>query len=156
MADLEEITHIYNQAVLSGFETADMVVMKPEERLDWFKFHVRDAYPLFVYERNDKVVGWVSVSPYRPGREAFRYTVEISYYVHNNLKRKGIGSRMIEYVLERCRELKYKTVIALILDKNSASINLLSGFDFVRWGHLPDIADFDGTECGHVIYGRRI
>ncbi len=156
ITDLKDITEIYNQAVLSGFETADMVVTEPEERIEWFNGHKENVYPVFVYELDKKVVGWVSVSPYRPGRKALRYTVEISYYVHKDFKRKGIGSRLIEYVSTRCRELNYKTIIAIILDKNIASIKLLAGFGFERWGHLPNVADFNGVECGHLIYGRKI
>lgn len=156
LADLEEITEIYNQAVLSEFETADTVKTESKDKLEWFNNHKPDSYPIFVYEMNGKVAGWISISPYRPGRGALRYTVEISYYVNTDYKRKGIGSRLIEFILKKSKELNYKTIFAIILDKNTASINLLSKFDFVKWGHLPNIADFDGVECGHVYYGRRI
>ena len=29
-------------------------------------------------------------------------------------------------------------------------------FGFELWGHLPNIADFDGIECGHVYYGIKV
>ena len=63
---------------------------------------------------------------------------------------------IVEYVLSQSKALNFKTLFAIILDKNIASINLLKKFGFVEWGHLPDIADFDGEECGHVYYGRKI
>ena len=156
IADLERITEIYNQAVLSKFETADTVEFKSKDRLDWFYGHPQNTYPIFVYELNGVVVGWISISPYRPGRKALRYTAEISYYIHTGFKRKGIGSRLIEYVLNQSKALNFKTLFAIILDKNIASINLLKKFGFAEWGYMPDIADFDGEECGHVYYGRRV
>ena len=36
IADLEKMTEIYNQAVLSKFETADTVEFESKDRLDWF------------------------------------------------------------------------------------------------------------------------
>ena len=156
IADLERITEIYNQAVSSKFETADTVEFKTEDRIDWFNSHPQDTHPIFVYESNGTVVGWISISPYRIGRKALGYTAEISYYIHANYKRKGIGSKLIEYVLNQSKSLNFKTLFAIILDKNNASINLLKKFGFAEWGHLPDIADFDGEECGHVYYGRKV
>ncbi len=156
IADLESITEIYNQAILSRFETADMVEFESTDRLDWFLSHQQDIFPIFVYELNNRVVGWISISPYRSGRKALRYTVEISYFVHKDFKRKGIGSKLIEYIISESKSLNFKTLFAIILDKNIASINLLKKFGFVKWGHMPNIADFDGEECGHMYYGRRV
>ena len=156
ITDLEKITEIYNQAVLSKFETADMIEFKPEDRLEWFYSHTQNDYPIIVYEQNKTVVGWISISPYRNGRKALRFTAEISYYIHTDFKRKGIGGKLIEYVLSHSKALNIKTLFAIILDKNIASINLLKKFGFAEWGHMPDIADFDGEECGHVYYGRKV
>jgi Sortase and related acyltransferases len=156
IADLERITEIYNQAVSSKFETADTVVFDSKDRLDWFYSHPQETYPIFVYELNGAVVGWISISPYRCGRKALRFTAEISYYVHSGFKRKGIGSKLVEFTLNKGKTLNFKTLFAIILDKNIASINLLKKFGFTEWGHLPDVADFDGVECGHVYYGRKI
>ena len=156
ITDLERITEIYNQAVSSKFETADTVEFESKYRLDWFYGHPQSTYPIFVYELNGAVVGWISISSYRCGRKALRYTAEISYYVHSDFKRRGIGSKLVEYVINQSKMLNFKTLFAIILDKNIASINLLKKFGFAEWGHLPDIADFDGEVCGHVYYGRKI
>jgi len=154
--DLEKITEIYNQAVLSKFETADTVIFESKDRLEWFYNHPQNTYPIFVFERNNTVIGWISISPYRNGRKALRYTAEISYYIHNDFKHKGVGSSLIEYVLNKSKMLNFKSLFAIILDKNIASINLLKKFGFAEWGYMPDIADFDGEECGHVYYGRKV
>ena len=154
--DLEQITEIYNQAISSKFETADTVEFESKDRLDWFHSHPQNTHPIFVYELDGAVVGWISISPYRCGRKALRYTAEISYYIHAGFKQKGIGSKLIEYVLSQSKALNFKTLFAIILDKNIASINLLKKFGFAEWGHMPDVADFDGEVCGHVYYGRAV
>lgn len=154
--DLEPIMDIYNFSVLSKFETADTIAISWRKRIGWFKSHRPGKHPIFVFENDGHVLGWSSLSPYRKGRKALRFTLELSYYVHPDFKRKGIGSRLVEHAISESRNLKCKTLIAIILDKNVASIRLLTGYGFTKWGHLPNIADFNGIECGHVYYGLRI
>lgn len=153
--DLESIVSIYNFAVRSKFETADTRELQWPKRISWFNSH-DENYPIFIYKADGKVAGWISLSPYRPGRRALRYTVEISYYVHPDFKRQGIGSKMLLHALEEAGKRKYKSVFAIILDRNEASIQLLLKNGFSQWGHLPGIADFDGEECGQVYYGIRL
>lgn len=154
--DLDSIVEIYNQAIRHKFATADTIEIEPMSKLKWFNNHNPDNYPVYVYELNNNVVGWLSISPYREGREALRFTVEISYYIHEDFRRQGIGKKLVEYGINKSKKLNYKSLFAIILDKNVASIELLINFGFVKWGHMPNIADFGGVECGHVYYGLRI
>jgi phosphinothricin acetyltransferase len=155
-ADKEVIIEIYNQSVRQGFETADIEEVSVESRKEWFATHTPEDYPLYVYELNGEVLGWLSVSPYRPGRQALRHTVEISYYVNTNHRRIGICSEMLTHAIEQCSAMNYKSLIAIILDKNLSSVDLLKRKGFRKWGYMPFVADFDGVECGHVYYGLRI
>ena len=153
--DLPAIVTIYNQAIQQKFLTADTKPFSVIERIAWFeKFDER--YPLFVYTIDDIVVGWASISPYRPGRQALRHTVELSYYVHQDHKSKGIGTALIKHALGSCKTLGYKNVITIILDRNEPSIRLMQKLGFEQWAYLPFVADFDGVECGHVYFGLRI
>ena len=154
--DLKSIIEIYNQAVNAKFETADLTEIKLSDRIAWFLSHKPDTYPIFVYEAHGQVLGWISFSPYRNGREALKFTIEISYYVHRDFKRQGIGSKLIEHALIESKKMKYKTLFAIVLDKNTASLNLLYKFGFIKWGHMPNIADFDGEVCGHVYLGYNL
>ena len=154
--DIESVVEIYNQAIDAKFQTAFTEKLDKVEKLEWFSQFRDSQYPMFVYTESEKVVGWFSVTPYRQGRGALRYTVEISYYIHAHHQRKGIGQKLLQHALDACRQLNYKTAIAIILDKNIPSIRLMEKFGFEKWGHLPFVADFDGVECGHVYYGLRL
>ena len=154
--DLENIVEIYNQAIDAKFQTGFTELIKVDDRIDWFNEHTPDKYPLFVYIVDNKVVGWLSVSPYRAGRGAFRYSVEISYFIHTDHRKKGIASQLLVYAINACRQLNYKTALAIILDKNTASIKLMEKFGFQKWAFLPGVADFDGEECNHVYYGMKL
>jgi L-amino acid N-acyltransferase YncA len=156
ITDLGSIIQIYNQAKVSRFEIADSLAIDIDDKITWFNNHPQRAYPIYVYEINNKIVGWISVSPYRLDHNALRYTVEINYFVDYKFRRKKIGSKLIEYAINKCKELNYKTIFAVIFDKNEAGIKVLEKYGFMKWGHMPNIADFEGIECGHVYYGLRI
>lgn len=154
--DLPAIVEIYNQAVAMRTATADLDPVTVEGRRPWLAEHHGGTHPVFVAEDSGTVTGWCSISPYRPGRMALRHTAEISYYVHEDFRRRGIGSRLISHALGRCPSLGVRTLFAVLLDINTPSVGILEKFGFERWGHLPGVADFGEVECGHLYYGRRV
>jgi len=154
-ADLSSINDIYNQSVPTKMSTADIDPVKIEDREVWFKSH-DEQHPVFVAEEKEKVLGWVSISAYRPGRRALRFTAEISYFVHRDYQKKGIGSLLMEYAIENAPKYNIRILFAILLENNAASIHLLEKFSFEKWAHLPGVADFDGVELGQFYYGRRL
>ena len=156
VTDLPRIVDIYNQAVETGFLTADTEPTSVESRLDWFDSHTADYYPVYIDEHEGEIRGWCSLSPYRKGRLGLRYTAEISYYVNKSYQRQRIATRLIEHALNDCARLNLKTLFAIILDSNRGSIALLEKLGFEQWGHMPGVADFNGVECGHTYLGLRL
>lgn len=154
--DVPAITAIYNQAVNLRSATADITPVSIDSRRVWLDGHACDRYPVFVHESDGVVTGWCSLSPYRAGRMALRHTAEISYYVHEDWRGRGIGSSLINHAIEHCLGLNIKTLFAILLDINVGSVEILERFGFEEWGHMPNVADFDGRECGHLYYGRRV
>ena len=156
VSDLARIVEIYNQAITSGFATADTEVATLESRAPWFESHRNGTYPIYVETDGAVIRGWCSLSPYRPGRNALRFTAEISYYVDKHYHHLGIATRLIQHAIAECGRLRFKTLFAIVLDKNEASIELLKKLEFQIWGHMPKVADFDGQECVHVYLGKRV
>lgn len=154
--DLQYIVAIYNQSVAGDFMTADTRPWQVADRQEWLDKHTPHEHPIYVAEIDNKVVGWLSISAYRPGRYALRYVKEVSYYMDHNYTGRGIGSALLAHAIHEAPRLNIKHCLAIVLDKNMASIALLKKFGFTLWGHLPGIADFDGSVCGHVYYGLSI
>ena len=155
-SDLPTIVEIYNQAIQTKQSTGDLQPVQVEDRAAWFRAHPAEKYPIFVAEEEGQVVGWCSISAYRQGRAAFRHTAEISYYISFSYHRRGIGTALIEHALAACPTLQIKHLFAIVLEGNQASIRLLEKLGFEKWGCLPQVADFDGKEVGHLYYGRHI
>jgi phosphinothricin acetyltransferase len=147
---------IYNQSIPSQHSTADTEPVTIESRKNWFMEHIPQKYPIFVAEMNGNITGWCSLSAYRPGRAALRYTAEISYYIAQEYQRQGVATALIEHAIEACPQLKLKNLFAIVLERNTASLKLLEKMGFEKWGCLPRVADFDGEETGHLYYGRRV
>ena len=154
--DVPVITEIYNQAVAMLSTTAEMSPVSVESRKAWLREHDPKMYPVFVAEDQRTIIGWCSLSPYRPGRMALRHTAEISYYIHEDFRGLGTGSCLISHAIEQCPQLAIKVLFAILLDINLDSTRLLKKFGFQKWGHMPNVADFGGRECGHLYYGRRV
>jgi phosphinothricin acetyltransferase len=156
ISDLPNIVEIYNQAVPTHRSTANTIPWTVVSRAPWFNEHKPNKHPIFVAEITGQVVGWCSLSPYRPGRFALRHTAEISYYIDNSYHRQGVGSALVNHALEACPALGIKNLIAVLIDQNNASQKLLEKLDFKQWGYLPKVLDFDGQEFGEYYYGKRV
>lgn len=154
--DLPQITKIYNQAIVRKTCTADTETFSTAQRQVFFDAHQNSHYPLFVCEIDGIVSGYVYLSAYRPGRKAMNSTVEISYYVHDDYQGRGIGTLLLTHGITCAKELKYKTLVAILLSFNEASIGLLKKFEFEKWGCLPQIAEFDQVTCDHLYYGLKL
>lgn len=153
--DLPTLTAIYNQAIKAN-QTADSVSMTTADRMPWFTTHQNSKFPLIIAEVENIVCGYATLSNYRGGRPALRTVVEVSYYIHQDHQRKGLGTTLLKESLELAKELGFKHAVAILLETNLPSINLLEKFEFEKWGHLPNVAEFDNGVCGHVYYGKHL
>jgi len=150
--DLDAVVEIYNQAIAAGAKTADITPFSLDDRKSWFNGHSPDKHPILVAEEAKSVIGYLTISAYRPGRMALRYTAEVSYFVHFEHHHKGIASSLLQYAIDMCPSLQIKTLFGVVVD----SIRLLEKYGFEKWGCMPRIVEFDGVEYGHLHYGLRI
>jgi L-amino acid N-acyltransferase YncA len=155
VSDLPAIVEIYNQAVEAN-ATGDLDPLGMERADAWLREHPPASRPVLVCEEGSEILGWSSLSEYRPGRRALRHSAEISYYVRFSHHRQGVASQLVRECIALAPELGIRTLFAILLDDNRASVRLLERFGFARWGHMPRVADFGGREVGHLYYGRRV
>lgn len=133
-SDLEAINDIYNYYVPLSTCTYQEKLETMDARRLWFGFH-GEKHPVTVALENDQVVGWGSLTPFRE-RSAYRFTVENSVYVHHRHHRRGIGSLLLGDLIDRCRYLGHRVVVAGIDGEQSASVAIHAKFHFQKVGHL--------------------
>jgi len=153
--DLPDIVDIYNSTIPGRMVTADTEHVSADDRLDWFYKHSPGKKPLWIVEYGGNVCGWASLQSFY-GRPAYNATAEISIYLHEIYRGKGIGKRVLAKVIEECPGLKIDTLLAFIFAHNEPSIRLFSGFGFEKWGFLPGVANMDGIKRDLVILGKKI
>lgn len=154
--DLAAINEIYNQAVRHRFSTAHLLPVTLEERRSWYLQHDPSKFPVFVTEAQGRIAGWISLGPYRSERQALAHVAEVSYYVHKDMQGKSMGSQLLKYVIEKASVYGFSVLIAILLDKNLASIELLKKFNFRLWGRMPGIARIEKEIADHLYYGLKL
>ena len=125
-ADLAAIVEIYNATVPKRMVTADPAPVPVESRREWFRGHDPNRYPLWVAEADGEVAGWFSFEPFRE-RPAYRATAEVSVYVAEGHRRKGIGRRLLAEAIRRAPGFGFKTLTAGAFGHNGPSLELFEG-----------------------------
>lgn len=155
MKDLPGIVEIYNSTIAGRMVTADIHPVTVKSREKWFREHSPTERPLWVLEDQGELCGWLSFQSFY-GRPAYKGTAEISIYIAEKYKGKGLGSYFLAKALESCPRLEIRTLLGFIFAHNAPSINLFAKYGFKQWGYLPKVAELDGVERDLVIMGKRI
>ena len=153
--DLPAIVEIYNSTIPERMATADLNPVSVASKRSWFSDRDWSTRPLWVFEVDNKVAGWLSFQAFY-GRPAYGHTAEVSIYVATAYRRQGIGKKLLQQAILKSPQLKINTLLGFIFAHNQPSLKLFKQYQFSQWGYLPRIADLDGIERDLVIFGLRI
>ena len=130
-ADAVATAEIYNDEVLHSTVTFDLVTRTVQEQASWLDAR-SGALEVVVAERDGRVAGFASLSPYRD-RPAYRTTVEDSVYVHRDHRGTGVGKALLEEIVSVASSRGFHSVIGRIVGGHDASIGLhrAAGFELV-------------------------
>ena len=151
--DLPAIIQIYNATVPTRMVTAELEPTTVEARLPWFREHSPEQYPFWVAESDGRVIGWLDFKRFLP-RCAYRGTAEISVYVDENFRGRGVGQRLLQHAITRAPSLGITALVGLIFGHNEPSLKLFERLGFERWAFLPGVAQLDGVQRDLVMLGQ--
>jgi len=154
-ADLPAIIKIYNAAIATRIATAQLEPVTLEERRNWLKDHSPDRHPFWVLEVDRKIAGWLTLKPFLP-RCAYRGTAEVSVYVDEKFRRRGIARTLLQEAIMRAPSLQISDMVGLIFAHNEPSLKLFEQVEFEKWGLLPRVARLDDVERDLIIMGRAV
>jgi len=138
ISDLDAITEIYNEAILTTTATFDTEPKTVAQRAPWFQAH-DERHPILVAVLDGKVVGWSSISQWSD-RPAYADTGETSFYVKSEFRRQGIGRRLKQATIEEARRLGFHSLIARVAEDSKESIHLNESFGFTHVGTLKEVS----------------
>jgi L-amino acid N-acyltransferase YncA len=152
--DLPAIQAIYAHHVLHGFASFEEAAPGAEELRRRHDEVVSRGLPWLVADFGGTVAGYGYCAPYR-ARSAYRYALEDSVYVREDMIGRGVGTALLAELVRRCEALGYRQVVAVIGDSaNVASINLHAAFGFVRVGTLRSVGFKFGRWVDSVLMQR--
>jgi phosphinothricin acetyltransferase len=154
-SDLPAIIEIYNAAIATRAATAQLEPVTVESRRHWLTEHSPDQHPFWVLEIDGRVAGWLSFKSFLP-RCAYRGTAELSVYVGEGFRRRGVARTLLEEAIMRAPSFGINAVVGLIFAHNEASLRLFERAGFARWGLLPQVARLNEVERDLAIMGRRV
>lgn len=155
-ADLPAIIDIYNQSIPSGLSTADIHPISVEERRPWFRQFSPKKRPIWVAERAGEIVGCIYITSFYGGRPAYDKTAEVSLYLAPKAQGQGLGTDLMQRMINACPQLGVTTLIGMHFDHNEATKRLNDRFGFQQVGHLPKIAEVNGEQRGLLLSILRI
>jgi len=148
--DIPDVLKIYQLGIDTGIATFETNAPSIEE---WDKkYH---QYLRYVYEENEKILGWVSVTAVS-SREVYKGVGEVSVYVHPHAQGKGVGCQLLLYLIEQAKQSGYWMLQSSIFEVNLSSIQLHKKTGFNLVGLRKGIAKKNGQWTNTILMDKHL
>ncbi|GHO47004.1 arsinothricin resistance N-acetyltransferase ArsN1 family B [Ktedonospora formicarum] len=120
--DAQAIQDIYAPIVSHtpiSFETTPPSIDEIQRRIE----HTLTKFPWLVYEDADRLSGYAYASQHRT-RAAYQWAVDVSVYVHEQSRHRGIGRRLYTALFQLLRQQGFYNAYAGITLPNAGSVAL--------------------------------
>jgi phosphinothricin acetyltransferase len=139
---LAEIMNHYIEHTTVSFHTELLTEADMYQKV----FFEQPAFRSFVIKRDEEIVGYCAVSPWKK-QEAYRNTGEINIYLAPAYTAKGIGSIAIRYLMDYARANDINNLIAGLCSENYPSKRLFEKNGFVQCAYFKRV----GRKFGRIL-----
>lgn len=143
------ISRIYKEGIETGHATFETTVPEWE---DWDKSKLKHSRLAAIVD--DTVVGWAALSPVN-NRCVYGGVAEVSIYISNMHKGKGIGTALISKLIDDSEANGIWTLQSGMFPENEATVALHQRFDFRLVGYREKIGKLGNTWRDTIIMERR-
>lgn len=141
--DAEAISRIYNQGIQDRIATLETELRTPGERRQWLAAR-GPRHPVVVAETEaGECVGWGSLNVFNP-REAYRFVADFSVYVERAWRGKGVGSVLLEDLIDLARHHGYHKMVLSAFPWNAGGMALYTKHGFRSVGVYREQGLLDG------------
>jgi len=148
--DWEQVRAIYLEGIRSGHSTFETDAPSWET---WDERHLQFAR--FVMRDGETILGWAALSPVSK-RHVYRGVAEVTVYVSESARGKGIGRTLLEALIDESKENGIWTLQASIFPENTASVQLHLRCGFREVGRRERIAMLNGVWRDTLLFERRL
>lgn len=146
--DWPRVLAIYEDGIRSGNATFET------EAPAWADWDAGHPGLRLVAERGGTVVGWAALSPLS-SRRCYRGVGEVSVYVAEAARGRGVGRTLLERLVTRSEDDGYWTLEAGIFPENAASLRLHRGCGFRDVGLRERLGESGGVWRDVLLLERR-
>ena len=135
-ADIPDIQSIYAHHVLTGTGTFEEAPPSVEEMTERFAKVVGHGWSWLVATDLTRVLGYAYYTQFRD-RSAYRFCVEDSVYVREDVRGQGVGKALVARLIEDATAAGMRQMIAVIGDSdNTGSIGVHASLGFQMVGTM--------------------
>ena len=147
--DWKEVREIYLEGIRTGNATFQQEAPSWEE---WDRSHISQCR--FVARIEGRVIGWVALSP-TSSRNVYAGVAEVSIYVSHQHRGSGVGSRLLNSLIEASEQLGFWTLQSGTFPENIPSIELQKKYGFREVGRRVRIGQMYGSWRDVILLERR-
>lgn len=147
--DAKRVLEIYKMGIDTRNATFETEV---PEWIDWDSKHLQHSR--FVYTENEKILGWAALSAVS-ARPVYKGIAEVSIYIDSGFHAKGIGSQLMEKLIDSSEEHGIWTLNSSVFPENTATLRLHEKFRFRIIGTKEKVARLDGMWRNTILLERR-
>jgi phosphinothricin acetyltransferase len=131
-----QILSIFNEAIVNSTALYDYKPRTAEMMQAWFEAKAKGNFPVIgVQGDGGELMGFASFGSFRAW-PAYKYSVEHSVYVDARFRRRGVGRRLLEKIIEAARVQDYHVLIGAIDAANKPSLALHERLGFTHCGTI--------------------
>ena len=138
-SDVPAMREIFNEVLRNSNSIYREEEVSLEERYEWFDEKIEHGYPLFGAYESDKLIGYAGYGSWRAA-QGYRKTVELTIYVDNNHRGTGVGSLLMQTIIDQAKLDGYHVMLGAIDAENKGSIEFHKRFGFIETARMPEVA----------------
>ncbi|MBB6480863.1 arsinothricin resistance N-acetyltransferase ArsN1 family B [Spirochaeta isovalerica] len=137
LTDARSICGIYNYYVTDTVITFEEETVSEEEMAGRIE-KITSTHPWFVLEEDGNVIAYAYASPWRV-RSAYRFSAELTVYVHRDWTGRGVGSKIYNHLIKNMEERGFHCLYGVIALPNDGSSGLHEKSGFTKCGHFHEV-----------------
>jgi phosphinothricin acetyltransferase len=137
LTDAAQVAEIYNYYIKNTHQTFETESLSADEMRQRIA-EISADYPFLVAEDDGEIFGYACATPFKM-RQAYEYSAEVSIYVKNEAKQRGIGTLLYAKLFDELAETDIHAIMAAISLPNDASVSFHEKKGFSKVAHFREV-----------------
>jgi L-amino acid N-acyltransferase YncA len=121
-ADAQAVADIYNEGIATRLATFETEPRTAADIESWLA--AGERLPVLVAEEHERLLGWGRITAYSE-RPVYAGVGEVSVYVTERARGRGLGRGLLEALQRRAAELGYWKLVGKLFTANAASAGMV-------------------------------